>query len=93
MSEPTPIHPVRQRMIDDMTLRAFTAPTQKSYIRIVRNCLAHAHKPPKALSVDDVRAFLLHLQQSGASVGTINSASVAGQAPQRPLCQAVAQPA
>jgi site-specific recombinase XerD len=77
MSEPTPIHPIRQRLIDDMTLRGFTAPTQKSYIRIVRNCLAHAKKPPKDLQVDDARAFLLHLQQSGVSVSTINSASVA----------------
>lgn len=77
MPEPTPIHPIRQRMIDDMMLRGFTAPTQKSYIRIVRNCLAYAKKPPKDLQVDDARAFLLHLQQSGTSVSTINSASVA----------------
>lgn len=77
MSEPTPIHPIRQRLIDDMTLRGFGAPTQKSYIRIVRNCLAHAQKAPKDLHVDDARAFLLHLQQSGVSVSTINSASVA----------------
>ncbi|MCR6645854.1 MAG: phage integrase N-terminal SAM-like domain-containing protein [Terricaulis sp.] len=67
MSEPTPVHPIRQRLIDDMTLRGFTAPTQKGYIRVVRNCLAHAQKPPKDLQVDDVRAFLLHLQQSGAA--------------------------
>lgn len=77
MSEPTPVHPIRQRMTDDMTLRGFTEPTQKSYIRIVRNCLAHAKKPPKDLQLDDARAFLLHLQQCGASVSTINGASVA----------------
>ena len=77
MSEPTPIHPIRQRMIDDMTLRGFSALTQKSYMRIVRNCLAHVGKAPKDLSVDDARGFLLHLQQSGTSVSTINSASVA----------------
>jgi hypothetical protein len=34
MSEATPIHQIRQRLIDDMTLRGFTEPTQKSYIRI-----------------------------------------------------------
>jgi hypothetical protein len=77
MCEPTPIHPIRQRLIDDMTLHAFIAPTQKSYIRIVRNCLAHAQKSPEDLHVDDARAFLLHLQQSGVSFSTINSASVA----------------
>ncbi len=77
MSEPTPIHPIRQRLIDDMTLRGFAPLTQKSYIRVVRNCLAHAHKSPKDLQVDDARAYLLHLQQSGAGVGTINGSSVA----------------
>jgi len=49
MSEPTPIHPIRQRLIDDMTLRGFAPLTQKSYIRVVRNCLAHAQKLPKHL--------------------------------------------
>ena len=48
MSEPMPTHPLRQRLIDDMTLRGFTAPTQKSYIRIVRNCLAHAKQIGRA---------------------------------------------
>ncbi len=77
MSELKPIHPLRQRLIDDMTLRGFTAPTQKSYIRIVRNCLARTKRSPKDLCADDARAFLLHLQQDGVSVSTINSASVA----------------
>ena len=60
MSEPTPIHPIRQRLIDDMTLRGFAPLTQKSYIRVVRNCLAHAHKSPKDLQVDDARAGFQH---------------------------------
>jgi len=77
MPEPTPIHPIRQRLIDDMTLRGFAPLTQKSYIRVVRNCLAHAQKPPKDLQVDDARAYLLHLQQSGVGVSSINSSSVA----------------
>jgi hypothetical protein len=74
MSEPTPVH---QRLIDDMTLRGFAPLTQKSYIRVVRDCLAHAHKSPRDLQVDDARAYLLHLQRCGAGVGTINGSYVA----------------
>lgn len=77
MADATPIHPLRQRLIDDMTLRGFIPATQRQYIRIVRNCAAHAGKAAGDISADDARAFLLHLQGAGASVSTINAASVA----------------
>lgn len=77
MADTAPIHPLRQRLIDDMTLRGFIPATQKQYIRIVRNCATHAKKPPGDLIANDARNFLLHLQGCGASVSTINAASVA----------------
>lgn len=77
MADATPIHPLRQRLIDDMTLRGFIPATQRQYIRIVRNCAVHAGKGVGELCADDARDFLLHLQGCGASVSTINSASVA----------------
>ena len=77
MADATPMHPLRQRLIDDMSLRGFIPATQRNYIRIVRNCAARASKRPEDLCADDARAFLLHLQGCGASVSTINSASVA----------------
>jgi site-specific recombinase XerD len=64
-------------MIDDMTLRGFNPGTQHSYMSAVRRCTAHMRKPPGALGAEDARAFLLHLQASGASVGSINGHSVA----------------
>lgn len=36
-----PIHPLRQRMIEDMTLRGISQTSQSGYIRCVRNCCAH----------------------------------------------------
>jgi site-specific recombinase XerD len=64
-------------MIDDMTLRGFGQNTQRSYLAAVRRCTAHVRKPPGALRAEDARAFLLHLQASGASAASVNQHSVA----------------
>lgn len=77
MTDLSAIHPLRQRMIDDMTLRGFGLSTQRSYMAAVRQCTEHMRKPPGALGAEDARAFLLHLQASGASVGSVNQHSVA----------------
>lgn len=63
MSEPTPVHPIRQRLIDDMTLHGFTAPTQKGYIRTVRNCLSVI-----SIGVTDLSATELALRRAEAYV-------------------------
>lgn len=70
-------HPVRQRLIDDMTLRGFTLETQRNYTRYIRSCVAFAHVPPQDLTVEQAREYLLHLQRMGVSVSTINACSVA----------------
>ena len=77
MPDASLIHPLRQRMIDDMTLRGFGQNTQRSYIAAVRRCMAHVRKPPAAFGAEDARAFLLHLQAGGASVASVNQHSVA----------------
>ncbi len=77
MTDATPIHPLRQRLIEDMSLRGFIPATQRNYIRVVRNCAAHVRKRPGDICADDARTFLLYLQGCGASVSTINTASVA----------------
>ena len=41
INDTQPIHPLRQRMIEDMTLRGLSAPSQKAYIRAVRRCSEH----------------------------------------------------
>jgi integrase/recombinase XerD len=46
-----PISPLRQRMIDDMTLRKLSPGTQTSYIRWVKNLgnfLGHSPSPTSA---------------------------------------------
>lgn len=76
MADATPIRPLRQRMIEDMTLRGISPSTQSGYIGAVRRCAAHLGKPPGALDAQGVRAFLLYLQASGVSVASVNHHSV-----------------
>ncbi len=40
MADDGRIHPLRQRMIDDMTLRGMSDVTQRNYLRCVRSCCA-----------------------------------------------------
>lgn len=77
MAEAPQIHPLRQRMIEDMSMRGLSAATQRTYLRVVRACAKHAGKPPGELTFDDARAFQIQLMRSGASISTINSHAIA----------------
>jgi hypothetical protein len=46
---PEQISPLRQRMIDDMSLRNMSALTQAAYIRAVKNFSKHFGRPPSGL--------------------------------------------
>lgn len=69
--EETKIHPLRQRMMDDMALRGLKPVTQANYIRAVRACCKRMGCKPEDMTAETVREFLLALQSDGASVGTI----------------------
>jgi site-specific recombinase XerD len=73
----THVSPLRQRMIDDMTMRNFAPRTQEGYIRAVRAFAAFLGRSPSEASFEDVRRFQLHLVSTGAGVPTINGALTA----------------
>jgi hypothetical protein len=52
---PTAISPLRQRMIDDMTLRHFGEKTQHDYIRVVRNLTIFLDRSPDTATAEDLR--------------------------------------
>ena len=52
---------LRDRMIEEMTLRNFSAATQKSYLYAVTRLAKYYGKAPDQLSKEDIRAFLVHL--------------------------------
>ncbi len=65
-------------MIEDMTVRGFTASTQQGYIRAVRDFTAFFGRSPDQASAEDLRRYQLHMRSGGASaswVGVINSSS------------------
>jgi len=52
---------LRDRMIEEMKLRNFSAATQKTYLYAVRRLARYYGKAADQLSKEDIRAFLLHL--------------------------------
>ena len=72
MSE-KPIGPLRQRILDDMNVRRFTPDTQRDYIRAVKKLAAFLGRSPDTATAEHLRAFQLHLTETGIQPRTINT--------------------
>src|SRR5215469_6541620 len=72
MSE-KPISRLRQGMLDDMNVRRFTPDTQRDYIRAVKKLAAFLGRSPDTATDEDLRAFQLHLTETGVQPPTINT--------------------
>ena len=68
-----PISPLRQRMIEDMTMRKLSPKTQLGYLRAVLKFTLFFGQSPDLASSEDLRAFQLHLVKEGVSATTINA--------------------
>jgi site-specific recombinase XerD len=66
------ISPLRQRMIEDMTIRKLAPKTQHDYVQRIKNFAAFFGRSPDTASFEDVRRYQLHLAASGAGVPTLN---------------------
>lgn len=65
--------PLRQRMLEDMQLRNFSAGTQRSYIHYVTGFANHFGLSPTKLGLDDIRNYQLFLiEQRQLSPESIN---------------------
>ena len=73
MTNPT-ISPLRQRMIDDMTVRDFTPSTQRGYLVAVKNFTIFLGRSPDQADAEDLRLYQLHMRTLGASATTMNAA-------------------
>jgi hypothetical protein len=69
--------PLRQRMIDDMTVRWVKEKVQKDYVRHVRTFAAFLGRSPDTATSEDLRRFQVHLAQRQIGVATINAAIAA----------------
>ena len=69
-----PVTPLRQRMIEDMTIRNLSATTQASYVHWVKSFALHIGRSPDQATIEEVRAFQLHLVRRKIAWATLNQA-------------------
>src|SRR6516164_1534849 len=68
----TTVSPLRQRMIEDMSLRNLGPRTQEAYIRGCKKLAAFLRRSPETATAEDIRHFQLHLAEQGVSICTRN---------------------
>jgi site-specific recombinase XerD len=67
------ISPLRQRMVEDMTIRQFSGNTQRTYLRAVEQLSDFLdRRSPATATPEDLRRFQLHLTARLAQPATIN---------------------
>ena len=69
-----PVSALRERMIEDMSVRGFTEATRRDYIRCVKELAAFIGRSPDTATPEDLRRFQLHQTQAGVQPPSINGA-------------------
>jgi len=64
---------LRQRLIEDMSVRGFTAKTRRDYIRSVTGFVAFLGRSPDTATAEDIRRFQIHQSELGMHAPTMNS--------------------
>ena len=75
--EHRPISPLRQRMIEDMTLRKLSEKTQSGYLRWVKDFTRFLGRSPDTATAEDLRRYQLQLSERGVSRISLNAAITA----------------
>jgi integrase/recombinase XerD len=70
---------LRRRMIEEMTIRHFSARTQQHDIRAVKNFADFFGRPLDKAVFEDIRRYQLHLAKSGIAVPGRNAAMTASR--------------
>jgi site-specific recombinase XerD len=68
-----PISPLRQRLIEDMTMRRFSRATQRNYIRDIGRFASFLKRSPDMATAEDIRRFQVDQRETGVPVPTMNS--------------------
>jgi len=64
---------LRQRLVEDMTVRGFSEKTRRCYIRIVAGFAAVLGRSPDTATAEDVRRFQVHQSERGMHAPAMNS--------------------
>jgi len=72
-----PLHPsssgLRQRMIEDMSVRGFSEKTRHDYVRHVKTLSSFLGRSPDTATSEDLRRFQLHQSETGVQPPSVNS--------------------
>jgi len=63
---------LRQRFVEDMTVRGFSEKTRRYYIRIVAGFAAFLGRSPATATAEDMRRFQIHQSALGMGVPAMN---------------------
>jgi integrase/recombinase XerD len=69
--------PLRRRMIEDMSVRKFSAKTRHDYIRCVENFAKFLGRSPDTATAEDLRRYQVHQTESGIHAPAMNSSTSA----------------
>lgn len=69
--------PLRERMIEDMRIRGMGEKAQKAHIRAVKDFAKFLNRSPDTATPDELRAYQLHMTDTGVSPTTFNARIVA----------------
>src|SRR5665213_228348 len=64
---------LRQRMIEDMNVRGFSAKTQHDYLRIVSRFATFLGRSPDLATAEDIRRFQIEQREAGMPAPAMNS--------------------
>ena len=67
------ISPLRARMLEDMRIRGMGDKSQKAHIRALKHFTAFLGRSPDTATSDDLRAYQLHMADTGVTPSTFNS--------------------
>ena len=67
------VTPLRQRMLDDMTMRSMRSRTQHDDVRHVRAFAAFLKRSPDTATAEDVRRFQLHQREHGVGESVLGA--------------------
>jgi integrase/recombinase XerD len=71
------ISALRQRLIEDMTIRRLSPKTKQHYIRHVKNFADFVGRSPDKATAEDVRRYQLRLASIGTTIPTVNISATA----------------
>ncbi|SDL63919.1 tyrosine-type recombinase/integrase, partial [Aliiruegeria lutimaris] len=69
--------PLRERMIEDMRIRGMGDKAQKAHIRAIKDFAAFLGHSPDTATPEELRAYQLHMADTGVSPTTFNARIVA----------------